>query len=454
MDFAFCTVDLGFGDSGKGATVDFLCREYPIDLVVRYSGGFQAAHHVHTADGRSHCFSQFGSGTFAGVPTYIGPDVIISLPALMREYEHLIEIGAHVGSLENKLLINEHCLIGTNMAAVMNRLQEDMRRVCRGSVHGSCGVGIGVTREYGYYMRDAAIRLSDIVNTKHLRSKLITMYDELRNDLSLFDDAAEQFMIDTFAQSQLYQAFKQDLQTLCGASVLSQLKFTVVNAGNDALPCGYKRVVFEGAQGVLLDESHGTRPHTTWSDTTLRPAFKMLQINPHIQNNVTPDNVFSIGIMRSYMTRHGAGPLPTEVIHPPLHNHESNEDNKTEKYTGHMRYGILDLPLLRYSTELINGISADWGMTGLNYLAVNHLDQLKFPYSAAISYRKWLDEAIRKRVLGNGLNDISENEIAITQVISSDQLLRLIEDRLCTPVGICGFGKKAEDRIRKSCMPN
>lgn len=65
---AIITVGLGFGDEGKGATVDFLVRERSADLVVRYSGGAQAGHHVVLPDGRRHTFSQFGAGTLAGVP--------------------------------------------------------------------------------------------------------------------------------------------------------------------------------------------------------------------------------------------------------------------------------------------------------------------------------------------------------------------------------------------------
>jgi len=71
MRRAIVTVGLGFGDEGKGAAVDFLCRRHGADLVVRYSGGSQAGHNVQLPDGRRHTFSQFGAGTLAGVSTYL-----------------------------------------------------------------------------------------------------------------------------------------------------------------------------------------------------------------------------------------------------------------------------------------------------------------------------------------------------------------------------------------------
>src|SRR5215472_12462254 len=97
MKRAIITVGLGFGDEGKGATVDFLTRRYEADLVVRYCGGSQAGHNVQLPDGRRHCFSQFGAGTLVAADprprTYLGPHVVIDPPALAREARHLADLG-------------------------------------------------------------------------------------------------------------------------------------------------------------------------------------------------------------------------------------------------------------------------------------------------------------------------------------------------------------------------
>ena len=83
MKRAIITVGLGFGDEGKGATVDFLARKLEADLVVRYCGGSQAGHNVQLPDGRRHTFSQFGAGTLAAARTYLGPNVIIDPQSMM-----------------------------------------------------------------------------------------------------------------------------------------------------------------------------------------------------------------------------------------------------------------------------------------------------------------------------------------------------------------------------------
>src|SRR5690349_7946013 len=93
MKRAVITVGLGFGDEGKGAAVDYLTRHFEADLVVRYCGGCQAGHNVQLPDGRRHTFSQFGAGTLAGARTYLGPNVVIDPPAMLREAEHLSELG-------------------------------------------------------------------------------------------------------------------------------------------------------------------------------------------------------------------------------------------------------------------------------------------------------------------------------------------------------------------------
>src|SRR4051794_756041 len=93
MRRAVITVGLGFGDEGKGATVDVLCRHLGANLVVRYSGGSQCGHNVELPDGRRHTFSQFGAGTFAGAATYLGPRVVLNPSALRREADHLRNLG-------------------------------------------------------------------------------------------------------------------------------------------------------------------------------------------------------------------------------------------------------------------------------------------------------------------------------------------------------------------------
>src|SRR5437867_5170194 len=116
MKRAIITVGLGFGDEGKGAAVDSLCRVHGADLVVRYCGGSQAGHNVQLPDGRRHTFSQFGAGTLAAARppwprTYHGPNVVIDPPALLREAQHLAELGVERPTA--LLTVHPRCLVTT-----------------------------------------------------------------------------------------------------------------------------------------------------------------------------------------------------------------------------------------------------------------------------------------------------------------------------------------------------
>jgi adenylosuccinate synthase len=135
---AIFVAGLGFGDEGKGSIVDALTRKHQADLVVRFSGGAQAAHHVVTDDGREHCFAQFGSGTLAGASTHLSRFMLIDPLALVKEAEHLKQIGV-VDPFE-RLTIDPRAPIITPYHRAMNRLRELSRGRQR---HGSCGVGIG-----------------------------------------------------------------------------------------------------------------------------------------------------------------------------------------------------------------------------------------------------------------------------------------------------------------------
>src|SRR6188768_4053849 len=95
MQHAFLTVDLGFGDAGKGSIVDFLARAHAAHTVVRYNGGAQAAHRVVAAgpNPREHVFAQFGSGTLASAATHLSRFMLLDPLAMLAEEQHLQALG-------------------------------------------------------------------------------------------------------------------------------------------------------------------------------------------------------------------------------------------------------------------------------------------------------------------------------------------------------------------------
>lgn len=323
LDGHVVVVGLGFGDEGKGAVVDALCAARPTTAVIRFNGGAQAAHNV-VAEGRHHTFSQFGAGTFSGVPTHLSRFVLVEPFALATEARQLEAAG--VPNPLALLSVDGRALLTTPFHIHANRAREDARGDAR---HGSCGKGIGET--VWYSLRADAPTVADCARPAVLRRKLDALarfYERLTQPPDSVDELVS-----------LYRDF-------AGA-----VRFT--DGGEAGQLADRGRVVFEGAQGVLLDEHHGFHPHTTWSTTTPHNARELLDGRPHTV----------LGVVRTFHTRHGAGPFPTEdaavlARYPERH-------NGTGRYQGAWRAGHLDATLLDYAIAACDGVDA---------LAVTHLD--------------------------------------------------------------------------------
>ncbi len=185
-------VDLGYGDAGKGTIVDWLCAraadaaraagnasDRPVQAVVRFNGGAQAAHHV-LARGtrqraRAHPFAQFGSGTFTpGTRTFLSRFMLVDPLALVAEAEHLSELG--VRDPFGLVAIDRDALLTTPYHRAANQAREAARGDGR---HGSCGLGIGETASYALAHPEDAPRVGDIASPRTLMRKLGKLRDRL-----------------------------------------------------------------------------------------------------------------------------------------------------------------------------------------------------------------------------------------------------------------------------------
>jgi adenylosuccinate synthase len=346
MRSAIITIGLGFGDEGKGATVDFLARRLEADLVVRYCGGSQAGHNVELPDGRRHTFSQFGAGALARASapprTFLGPNVIIDPLALVREARHLTELG--VPDPAGLMTIHPRCLVATPWLQCLNRLRELSRGDAR---HGSCGQGIGEARSYWLKFGEDSVFAADLRDFDRLRHKL-----ELQRQRALLE---LQEFIDRIDAAALHEF---DLWELNAEAVACDL--------HEALPDGlaiestipaFRTAIFEGAQGALLDEYRGFHPFTTWNTVTPHHAWELVQA-------MDVEAVAVLGITRAYTTRHGEGPLPT--FSAELTKRRQDPGNLWNRWQGGMRCGWLDLPLIRYAAAVAGPLDG---------IVVNHLDQ-------------------------------------------------------------------------------
>lgn len=324
MEDHIIVADLGYGDAGKGTIVDWLCSRNPVRAVVRYNGGGQAGHNVVTPDGRHHTFAQFGAGTFWGVPTFLSRFMMVDPLRLASEANHLRWMS--VPDPMSLLTVDPEALVTTPFHKRVNQHRERSRGEHR---HGSCGMGVGETASYALENPDFAIRVADCGNPWVVRRLLTRLRDwasaEIGRPIKLptVDDVTE-----------VYRQF--------GATVRT-----------GRLPSGGP-LVFEGAQGVLLDEWYGFHPYTTWATTTFTNAFELL-------GEAGLDDAKRLGVVRTYMTRHGNGPFVTED--PTLDLPERH--NRTGEWQGPFRTGHLDLVALKYAAGVCGGVDE---------IALTHMD--------------------------------------------------------------------------------
>ncbi len=341
---------LGFGDEGKGATVDWLVRRHRAGAVVRYNGGPQAAHHVVDEAGRSHCFAQFGAGTLIpGVRTHIARNMVVDPLALVAEERALVAVGVSDGY--PRLSVDPECVLVTPFHRIINQMQELARAENR---HGSCGRGIAQARLDSETEGLPAVRVADALAPKKLAATLRLLW-RMKLDL------AEQ-IVDAHPARPGLAALLADLRRADRASLLTEAFADVFGKSGlsiTAEPVLGDTVVLEGAQGVLLDRDHGFWPHVTPSRTTFVHAVSFLDTIGR------PDELIRVGVIRAYATRHGAGPLPTEDAD--LTTARPDRDNRTHQWQGAFRLGWFDAVATRYALRACGGVDA---------LVMNHIDQL------------------------------------------------------------------------------
>jgi adenylosuccinate synthase len=339
-------IGLAFGDCGKGLFTDYLCRSKAAHTVVRFNGGAQAGHNVVLPDGRHHTFSQFGAGTFnAGVATVLSAPVVVHPTALLVEESYLRRAG--VGDALDRLLIDARCLVTTPYHEAAGRLRERARGA---AAHGSCGVGFGETVGHALAHPEQALRYADLLHAAHARDKLEAMRHSLRAALpegACAADPQDAAILDDPAFGRLWLGHAQRLAARVPPSSPAQVSAQLSRPG---------AVVMEGAQGMLLDEWHGFHPHTTWSSTGPSAAEAVLA------GYGLDEKVCHFGAMRSYLTRHGQGPLPTE---DPALDALAEPHNGDTGWQGRFRRGHPDAVLLRYALAAAGRIDG---------LLVSHLD--------------------------------------------------------------------------------
>lgn len=300
---ARAVIGANFGDCGKGLVTDYLCATEGAGVVVRFNGGAQAGHTVVTPDGKRHVFHHFGAGSFCGIPTFLSQFFIVNPIIFCQELDDL-------GFMPD-VFAHPTCPVTTFADMIINQRIEDARGHKR---HGSVGVGINET----------CIR-----SQSHLK---ITMADIWNGPSKLKDKLAE--ICDKYAAFRTGSPI-QDADAMIQAFLDGCEKFAGLIHPAGIGQC--KDPVFEGAQGLLLDQDNKEFfPHVTRSKTGMHNVRLLCE-----QAGIRDVDIYYVS--RTYLTRHGAGLLPGEDARM----NYPDQTNVAHDYQGVMRFAPLDTDSLR-----------------------------------------------------------------------------------------------------------
>ena len=312
MDYK-AVIGCGYGDEGKGKVVSYLCSNYGKSLVVRFSGGQQAGHHVVIDEKLDHVFSNFGSGTLQRNHSYFMPHCTIDPTGILNEASVLSG-----KCTPTKLYIDGKCPVTTPYDKIVNFCVDSKNG------HGTCGVGVGRTlqREEDHY----SLLFEDLFFKSILKEKLKLIIEYYKKDYVIIPKT-----------DSVIKDFLNDCEDLTCSYFVDKC-YGMPNEYE------YDCCIFEGSQGLMLDQGIGFFPHVTRGFTGTK---NIAEYAPEVYL-----------VTRAYQTRHGYGPLTNEDLVPNIKKNPW-EQNSSEGIQGEFRRSILDLDILNYVIEKDKYISRE-----------------------------------------------------------------------------------------------
>jgi adenylosuccinate synthase len=336
-----CVVGLQWGDEAKGKIVDLLTEEH--DFVVRYNGGANAGHTV-VAEGRTFKLSLLPTGVLRPrVKSVIGNGVVVFPPRFQEEVNNIRSAGIAVG---DNLVVSNHAHVIFPYHLEEERLTEGA--AAKGAI-GTTGRGIGPCYQ-DKVGRLHAVRVEELLHPEHLRDRLERIVEHKNRLLKGLSGEPGRCNAEELWKE--YSAYGEQLRTHV-ANTTALLQEAIRQQ---------RRILFEAAQGSLLDVDHGTYPFVTSSNSSVAGVWSGSGVPARYLQRV-------VGVIKAYSTRVGAGAFPTELDDGPTGIGERIRKTGREygTVTGRpRRCGWFDVVAVRYSA----------GLNGADELALMLLDVL------------------------------------------------------------------------------
>ncbi|MHB1440431.1 MAG: adenylosuccinate synthase [Cuniculiplasma sp.] len=416
---------LQFGDEGKGKITDFVCGKDSI--MVRYNGGTNAGHTVVTSRG-TFKFHLLPAGSLRSKIIVLGNGMVIDPEALVQEINTIKPENPHI-----KIFISSAANVVTKLHKAIDRSQENMRGA---SKIGTTSHGIGPTYEEKYSRN--GIRVGDLKDRNIVEQKLKLISRMRESELRGTEYESEEKLSDLASDLCNFWPSIRDYVTRT-----ESLLFNYVRDNEE--------MVFEGGHGTMLDIDFGSYPYVT-SSNTISGAV-------HTGSGVSLRKISRIiGVVKSYTSRVGEGPFPTELTGEPADKlREAGSEYGTT--TGRpRRVGWLDIPLVKYASEL-NDID-ELSITKLDVLGTfreislctSYGKEVKNPMNVMMGFEKPDPEYIYMNSWGK-LTESDIEEIVAKGYGSVPQEMKdyigMIEKMVQKPVKIISVGKIRESTIIK-----
>lgn len=450
---------LGLGEETKGNTVQWLTRAFKAHTVWR-SGGWQGGHHVVHDDGREQAFSFFGAGTFEGARTYL-KHMVISPAELFNEALELESKG--VPEAFELMTIDQDCLTTTPFHSAISRFREIMRgKDKKGTVGKGVGEAIKDSQNPELAIRAGEFRDSELIKTKLENIQRL----KLAQAQTILESHQGAVPPEALLELEVLRNESLILLTVDACRYLANLVAIVDEVYLNDLLSQDGTIVNEVSHGTLHHPWYGFVPHVTQIDPTSQDVAKTLE-----KHNYS-GRTLRFGVVRSYLTRHGAGPFVS-------HDRDfgktliETHNNVAHDWLGEFRAGHFDIVTLRYALAFSGGAKSYDG------LVVSFLDVLakrnKWAVCEAYEYQgkpanlKPFFDLEGKRIVGikvypdtrdathyqhqlqltQLLKDCYPVLITLTSTSSKDLeqvFLNYVEDKLEVPVVGTAYGPRVTDR--------